>query len=418
MKPPRPKAASVRRDKPGSAHGGGTLASHLLAATPLILGVTVFVFFAHHFGWLNPLETTSLDFLLRLREPVRPEYVWLVAITDEDYADPKLFGKTSPLNPGKLRAVIEAISAGNPRVIGVDVDTSDSQGVRPASGEVPIVWWQGISESEHGHERHTVPVLGNEQPQPSAEALGVYAIPEESDGAARRYSRKIPVDHGQVDSLPWAVVKVYCRRVLDDPTAAVELKRKCEQVLRSESLSKYQKPTLLTFSEPSHRQKRFISASDVLANSDAWKQEIRGKIVMLGGTFAVARDSYRTPLGPRTGVELLCDAVETELQRRPVTPLNEVFMVILELTGGYLLTIWHFVSRNWGAFVLRVLAIPALALASSFLAFASLAYWVNFVPVLTGVLAHEVYDHFKHHRALVRRVRELEGATVERKRKH
>lgn len=415
MKPPGPKAA---RDKQRAARGGETLASHLRAATPLILSVTVFVFFAHHFGWLNPLETTSLDFLLRLREPVRPEYVWLVAITDEDYADPELFGKTSPLNPAKLRTVIEAIAAGNPRVIGVDVDTSDSQGVRPASGAVPIVWWQGVSESEHGHERHTVPVLGNEQPQPSADSLGAYAIPEESDGAARRYSRKIPVDHGLVDSLPWAVVKRYCRGVLEDPAAPAELKRKCERVLKSESLRKYQKPTLLTFSEPSHREMRFISASDVLANSDAWKREVSGKIVMLGGTFAVSRDFYRTPIGPRTGVELLCDAIETELQRRPVTSLNEVFMVFLELAGGYLLTIWHFVSRNWGAFVLRVLAVPILALASSFLAFASLAYWVNFVTVLTGVLAHELYDHFKHHRALVRRVRELENAAGGEKRKH
>jgi len=393
------------------------LASHLRTATPLILGVTVLVFFAHHFGWLNPLETASLDFILRLRAPVRPEYVWLVAITDEDYANPELFGKTSPLNPEKLRTVIEAIAAGNPRVIGVDVDTSDSKGVRPVAGAVPIVWWQGVSESEHGHERHTVPVLGNEQPQPSADALGVYAIPEESDGAVRRYSRKVPVDRGQVDSLPWAVVKVYCRRVLKDPAAPVDLKRKFERVLRSEASRKYQKPMLLTFSEPSHREMRFMSASDVLANSDAWKREIRGKIVMLGGTFAASRDFYRTALGTRTGVELLCDAIETELQQRPVTSLNELFMVLLELAGGYLLTIWHFISRNWSAFALRVLAVPLLALASSFLAFASFAYWVNFGTVLTGVLAHEVYDHFKHHRALVRRVHELEGAGVARKRK-
>ncbi len=121
------KARRNVRSKKGALVQKRNLWAHLRSATWLILGVTVATFFLHHFGWLNPLETTSLDFLVRLREPVKPKYVWLVAITDQDYADPRLFKKTSPLDPQRLRELISAVAMLKPRVIGVDVDTTDSK---------------------------------------------------------------------------------------------------------------------------------------------------------------------------------------------------------------------------------------------------------------------------------------------------
>jgi CHASE2 domain-containing sensor protein len=398
----REKGAALHEEK---------LWTHLQSASWLILGVTVATFFLHHFGWLNPFETTSLDFLLRLREPVKPKYVWLVAITDKDYADPKLFKKTSPLDPEQLGKVIAAVASLQPRVIGVDVDTSDSQGVRPET-KVPIIWGQRMTSAEDANERHTLPVLGNEQPQPAANELGISAMPADADGAVRRYQRKIPVADGEVDSLPWAVVKAFCRSIVADATATSDLKSRCQRLLDSESRKKYQRPLLLTFSKPPHSAMRIISASDVLhiAANDGWKNNptFRDGIVMLGGTFALSGDvSYKTPLGTRAGVQLFSDAIETELQGRPITPLNEVLMVIFEITGGYLLAAWHFFSKGWSGVTLRVMAVPVLAMASSFFAFSSLAYWANFVPVLAGVLIHELYEHFKHHRDLIREVREL-----------
>ncbi len=89
---------------------------------------------------------------------MKPKYVWLVAITDKDYADPRLFKKTSPLDPEQLRKVIAAIAKLRPRVIGVDVDTSDSQNVRPET-QVPIIWGQRVTPAENATERHTLAVL-------------------------------------------------------------------------------------------------------------------------------------------------------------------------------------------------------------------------------------------------------------------
>jgi hypothetical protein len=106
-------------------------------------------------------------------------------------------------------------------------------------------------------------------------------------------------------------------------------------------------------------------------------------------------------------VQLFADAVETEIQRRPITTLNETSMVILEVLGGYSLALWHFVSKGWRAVTLRILLVPALAILFSFFAFSSLAYWANFIPVLVGVSTHELYEHFKHHRQLLREVQEI-----------
>lgn len=392
-----------------------TLRAHLKSATWLIFGVTIATFGLHYFGWLNRFETTSLDFLLRLREPVKPKYVWLVAITDKDYADSELFKKTSPLNPVQLRKIIVAVADLKPRVIGIDVDTSDSQGVRPET-KVPILWGQRVTETEDARDRKTIPVLGNEQPQPSPTELGISVMPADDDGAIRRYRRKIPVSNGEVDSLPWAVTKAFCRAIIADATTPSDLKARCQRLLDSESKKRYQHPLLLTFSERPHSEVHVLSASEVIhtAAGDGWKNNpmFHEGIVLIGGTFALSGDvSYLTPLGTRSGVDLFSDAIETELQGEPITSLNDFLMLIFEVIGGYLLTIWHFFTKKWTT-ALRVLArafaLPLLAVVLSFFAFSSLAYWANFIPVLAAVLIHESYEHFKRHRNLVGKVHELE----------
>lgn len=412
----------------GKAGGGkgtkgakGKLWTNLKSPTLLIFGVTLVTFLLHHFGWLEPLESTSLDFSVRLREPVKTQNVWIVSITDDDYENPQLFKKTSPLDPGQLQKVISAIATLEPRVIGIDIDTTDSQGVRPETG-VPIVWGQRVTLAEDAHERHTLPVLGNEQPQPIVDELGVFVMPADADGAVRRYRRKIPTAEGHVDSLPWAVTKAFCRNILADATATDDLKLRSRALLDSESTRKYRRPILVTFSDPPHTSKHVLSVSDLLhiASTDGWKTNttFRNGIVLLGGTFGLSGDvSYVTPLGTRAGVQLFADAIETELQQRPITTLNETLMLILEVIGGYSLALWHFVSKGWRAVTLRVLLVPGLAIVFSLVAFSSLAYWANFIPVLVGVSIHELYEHFQHHRHLLGEVQEMKQK-LRRPRRH
>jgi len=182
---------------------------------------------------------------------------------------------------------------------------------------------------------------------------------------------------------------------------------------------------LLNFSEPPHTEAHILSASDLLRMSSAegWQSNptFRDGIVMVGGIFVLSGDvSYKTPVSTRAGVQLFSDAIETELQGRPITPLNELLMVMFEIVGGYLLAAWHFVSKNWSAVVFRVAAVPVLAIASSLLAFSSLAYWASFVPVLVGVLLHEMHQHFSRYRTLIKRAREMDIAVrrLQKQRRH
>jgi hypothetical protein len=58
---------------------------HLLKVTPLILVVSLIIFYLTHAGWLRILAMGSLDTLMRSREPMVACYVSLVRITEDDY---------------------------------------------------------------------------------------------------------------------------------------------------------------------------------------------------------------------------------------------------------------------------------------------------------------------------------------------
>src|SRR5579884_2068359 len=80
--------------------------------------------------WLvKRMETANLDALFRARQKKVSTNISVVDVTDEDYQ--KEFGGQSPLNPGKLREIIDAIMASDPTVLGVDFDTSAWPGEPP-----------------------------------------------------------------------------------------------------------------------------------------------------------------------------------------------------------------------------------------------------------------------------------------------
>lgn len=113
---------------------------HLLHAAPVIAAVSALVFVLGHWGFLRTFETAALDTWLRLKAPQPVANVVIVAITDCDYRE--LFGETSPLNPGRVADLLQAIVAGRPKVVGVDLDTNHPSFAAlsvPATG-VPVIW--------------------------------------------------------------------------------------------------------------------------------------------------------------------------------------------------------------------------------------------------------------------------------------
>ncbi|MBW0000890.1 MAG: CHASE2 domain-containing protein [Verrucomicrobia bacterium] len=372
------------------------LRSHLKSAVLVIGFCTAVTFVFTQLGWFSGLESSSLDFFLKTGEPVPSKYVWLIAITDDDYDH--LFHEKSPLDADTLAKIIQIAAEGQPAVIGVDIDTTkstivfDRKVMASSAHWPPIIWAQNAVQRDGVLEPQ--PVLGGAQPQPPA-ALAFFPI-DENDRVVRRYRRMLPTVDGEERSMPWALVKTFCTVPSGTGHPAV-----CRRIDDPDS-EHQESPLILTFSAGHHPNTRRIEATELLAqeNSDGWKENspIKGQIVIVGGVFSKSADWYTTPFGPLPGAELIAQAVEAELQERTIKPAAETFMLAVDVVCGFLLVIWQFYRPHRLHFALRMLAVPVLAVLASYLVFFSHAHWINFVPVLAGVVIHEVYENRHKHK--------------------
>ncbi len=412
--------ASLPRGVGGGAvalRRAGGFVRHLLHAAPVIAVVSALVFVLGHWGFLRTFETAALDTWLRLKAPQPVANVVIVAITDCDYRE--LFGETSPLNPGRVADLLQAITVGRPKVVGVDLDTSHPSFAAlcvPAT-EVPIVWARDAVAAEDdthgcarveptsatttppagdGGERHAASLrpagaLGRDTVAADVVA-GISLMPQDPDGLIRRYRRTFDTTEGRLDSLAWAVV----RRATARP-AGVEP----DELILNFAGNRYAFPR--------------YSAADVLAGAkgEAWGEAgpLTGKIVLLGGLYRAARDEYLTPVGPRAGVELVAQAVESDLSGGGIRTTNEALMVALEILGGVVMVFLYSRCRLGTALALSLIGIPFLALFFSFTSFSSVGRWASFVPTMVAVLLHQLHHHAVEYRRLY-----LQAAEVSRSR--
>jgi CHASE2 domain-containing sensor protein len=389
----------------------GSFWRHLLRAFPVFIIVTLLTLVAEHAGWLRGFETTALDTWLRLREPIKPQFVCVVTITDDDYR--QIFDGKSPLDPKSVMRLIGAIADGNPAVIGVDIDTSDAQwqnvvgDVLPLSrGQIPIVWEQEATGQEEP--LTAVPVLGGAEVA-SKPLSGISGLFQDWDGVvrrSRRYFFTTGAKEGQkeiVDSFPWAIVKAFCERFPQASRLPSNLRHAIQAEIRGDR--KLERERLLNFAGNRYDFPTY-SASFVLTAHEAewWKDKspFRGKVVLLGGSYRAGRDVYVTPLGTTTGVQLMAQVVESELQGRGITQFNKFLMVMFDFAAWIaLVAVYHF-FRLPVALWISLVGIPVLALMGSLLAFSSLAYWADFAPIIIAVLIHQLYDHASEYRRLLK----------------
>src|SRR4029079_18831636 len=127
-----------------------------------------------------------------------------------------------------------------------------------------------------------------------------------------------------------------------------------------------------------------------------WGREgpLVGKVVLFGGAYRAARDQHTTSIGPLSGVQILAQAIESDLNGRGIRELNEIVAFSLDIALGVLLAWVHHRLEGRAALALwaSLGAMPILCLSASLIAFNTLALCFNFVPVVVSVLIHQLYE--------------------------
>jgi CHASE2 domain-containing sensor protein len=132
------------------------------------------------------------------------------------------------------------------------------------------------------------------------------------------------------------------------------------------------------------------------------KRDLEKKIVLIGGSFAATRDEHSTRAGKRYGVEIMAQAIESDLQGVNIPPANTSLVKTLEVLAAITLIFlqYRFEKRKM---TLSLIAIILLSLLCSLAAtnFTTLSLWAKFTPMLLAVLIQQLQDQVKSYRKLL-----------------
>jgi CHASE2 domain-containing sensor protein len=377
------------------------LTKRLLRALPVVVTLLVLVWIFGHAGVLHRIETVVSDTQMRLSKPLIDSPVVIVDINDEDYQ--KTFGGSSPLNPVRLEELISEIAKGQPRIIGVDIDTSDPQFAIafPVRNWGPHIVWEReireVPEKRTGSaDLEPLDILGGQKNiDPGSNSVGLALLIDESeDKVTRRYRRSISTRAGPLPSFPSAIAETYRG---DDPARV--------SVLRDS-----QEDRLIRFSGTSEYSARLhFTATKVRELSEHWPEAspIKDKIVLLGGSY-LGQDKHETPVGQLTGLEVMANVVETELVGGGEKPPSKAVVFSLELFEAFVLILLFHILRFRFALVWAFVLIPVMAILCSLLAYRDGSHFIQFALILFGLLLFEIYEHFRRH-AVPRLYHDLTG---------
>ena len=342
-----------------------------------ILGVLVVLFLGLETigrlpGRMTPLLRVDLateDFLMRLHAPPPPQDVVIVAIDDASFA---WTGYQWPWPRAYLAKIVDAITAGEPQAVGVDIllsersdDPAGDQALAEAVARAPYVVLPVLRFEQGGAETLA-------QPWPElraqADALGIAPMVLDEDAVLRRLPAYTTFN-GEI-FYNWAFYLAARRLGVSPPqNPSPEGVDFAGQRVPLENGS-----LLVNFYGPAGAFPTYSAVS--VAEGDVLREHpdaFRGKIVLLGATALTLQDLYPTPFSAtkRTaGVEITANAVETLIHAR--------YLRHAPLWVAWLLTVVA-VTVAWGVLTVR-------------------AVWKQLLLVVGGVLGYlaAVYLVFVH----------------------
>src|ERR1041384_4579974 len=320
----------------------------------LILGLSVSLItsLVSYMGYLQSFEAKALDFLLWLRGSVKSPEIVLVQIDDQAFS----------------------------RVVPVFVVRPEKEvNGRMLYSRAPFF-------------SPTLPVLS-----------GFANAPIDPDGVFRQLPLAVRASDGKtLASLALAVLARYAG--YDGARLEAEMNRAGEVTLKLPEWDKFQgrllpEPTALSFAIDEQWKINFAGAegsfaaipSDLVFQISKMKAALaednpfRNKIVLIGASFGDSRDFFATPRGLMAGVEIHANIIHTILSRAQIMPARRWVAVALSLVFTLVMSLLLTFFRPLTATIVSLTAIPLVLIPLSYLAFARLGVWVDFVVPLVAI---------------------------------
>lgn len=372
------------------------------------VGVTLLSQIGIFAGW----ETRAVDAFLFLRERQPEQEIVLVTIDEDAFES---LGERQPLPRRYLAELADVLLKSGARVVAFDLIVKT---VTAAAADAALVEVSRRAVAE-GQGRLVFAALARPRPGPDRERyemgeafspalrarLGFSNTPVGSGGVIRRMAPVLPaVGGGFLPSFALAVLAAWD----DGPAAAFHAALRAggsaALILPARGANGRivgHEPVSLAALEEARWRVDFVgppgtfvafpsgplaqmARSGIEPGAD---NPFRGKIVLVGATFAESRDFHSTPMGPMAGVEIQAHMMHTLLARRMLRPPHWASHLAL-LVGVCLpvsvLSLW---IRPLGLTLVGFLFVAVFA-AVSYQAYVRGGYWLDFVGPLVAMIAY------------------------------
>ena len=371
---------------------------HALRAVAAGVIVAVAVLLLSWTTYFLQLNSTAYDFTLRLAGPIRPTSPTLIVAIDEDS-----LGRVGswPWKRDKVATLIENISAGAPKVIGVDLvldeaTTEEGDGALAlAISNAPSIVLASYLDSANGVGRWLDP---NERFVQRHVRLGhVHADPD-LDGINRRI----------------LTVKLAAGRAIR--AFAVEALRGAGFKEQGDFDTSNGVASII---RPETVNIRFVGDNNSFRHIPAWQvltgsvspETFKDSIVLVGSTAAASGDQWFTPFAETgrkmSGVEIHANAIETLFTGRSIREVPDT-IVLLNLFALVML-LWRLDSRFEGRPVYSAAILAGPAVAAVFVSWVLMKYLNVWLPFPTFLTAIVVVVPALEVRKIVRVNRDLDG---------
>ncbi len=381
----------------------------------LVLGFSVSLVssLVSYMGYLQGFESKALDFLLWMRGRVKSPEIILVQIDDRAFTN---LGEKQPLPRSYIAGLIEVLGRSGAKVIGVDVEFKVK--TNPREDEMLV---KAIHAAAENGLSKVVPVFVIRPDKEVNDAMtyarapffspnlpvisGFANAPIDSDGLARQLPLAVRGSDGKIlPSLALAVLARYAGYDGARLEEAMNRRAGNKVMLLLPEWDKFQgkllpQPTAVSFDIDDQWKINFAGAQGSFAaipsdpvfqlsklkTSLAEDNPFRGKIVLIGASFGDSRDFFPTPRGLMSGVEIHANIIHTILSRAQIMPAAHWVGVALSLVFALVMSVLLTFFRPMVATIVSVTAIPLVLIPASYLAFARLGIWVDFVTPLLAI---------------------------------